>query len=63
MPIYQYQCKDCEHVTENIEKHDAKPPEWCSQCGGTEIRRVPSLSSFRLKGDGWYKGEAKEDGK
>jgi len=29
-------------------------PESCPQCGGGDIHRIISNTSFKLKGSGWY---------
>jgi putative FmdB family regulatory protein len=56
MPIYVYECRECKEEVEEIQKHDAPPPELCPACGrkGT-LRRAMPLSNFQLKGPGWSK--------
>jgi putative FmdB family regulatory protein len=53
VPIYEYQCRKCEKVTEQIQGYD-DPGPICPSCGG-KTDRVMSESSFQLKGSGWYK--------
>ena len=54
MPIYEYQCKQCDTIFEEwcrrIDDHDAPP---CPECNGA-AKRLISHTSFALKGEGWY---------
>ncbi|WP_022850781.1 FmdB family zinc ribbon protein [Limisalsivibrio acetivorans] len=54
MPIYEYKCSSCGEVTEMMEKitSDQNQKE-CPKCGG-EASRIMSVTSFQLKGGGWY---------
>jgi putative FmdB family regulatory protein len=54
MPIYEYECQDCNRVTENLEKFSDAPLKVCSFCGG-KLKRVMSKNTFHLKGSGWFK--------
>lgn len=51
-PIYEYKCPKCGHIIERLMSiHD----EWyggCPKCN-TTMEKVPSVSSFHLKGSGW----------
>ena len=53
MPIYEYKCDVCTNIEEQIQRHDVDEIE-CPVCNNT-AKRIISLSSFELKGDGWYK--------
>ncbi|MFO1520402.1 MAG: zinc ribbon domain-containing protein [bacterium] len=53
MPIYEYVCKDCGSEFEQIQKFSDPPLKKCPSCGGKAEKKV-SLSSFQLKGTGWY---------
>ncbi len=53
MPIYEYRCKDCDHVFEEWQKNFEEHVETCPLCGG-ESPRIMSNTSFILKGSGWY---------
>jgi len=55
MPIYEYRCKKCGEVSEYIQKFSDAPITDCEKCGspGT-LEKLMSLSSFQLKGSGWY---------
>jgi len=52
MPIYEYVCTDCRHEFEEIVGLKDLPPN-CPLCA-REVNRKISLTSFRLKGGGWY---------
>ena len=53
MPIYEYQCRKCKKITEQIQGYHDPGPH-CPSCGG-KTDKVMSESSFQLKGSGWYK--------
>jgi len=53
MPIYEYKCKECEIVFEELMRFDDPDPE-CPECG-SEVEKLISKSSFILTGTGWYK--------
>lgn len=53
MPIYEYTCDACETDFEKIVRVGAPVPA-CPSCGSDEVHKKLSLSSFRLKGGGWY---------
>tara|TARA_R110001599_G_scaffold32128_1_gene106058 strand:- start:552 stop:758 length:207 start_codon:yes stop_codon:yes gene_type:complete len=55
MPMYSYHCIKCNEVYENIrttEQRDIKLV--CPTCND-RCERIMDLSSFQLKGGGWYK--------
>ncbi len=59
MPIYEYQCGECDHIEEVLQKSTegfyflGKECPNCNVLG--RMTRLLSLGSFQLKGDGWYK--------
>lgn len=53
MPIYEYECLNCNKIHEFIQKFSDEPLKNCPICGG-ELRKLISQSSFILKGGGWY---------
>lgn len=55
MPIYEYRCPDCGHEFERIQSFSDDPVKECPSCGELDVRKKISLSSFALKGGGWYK--------
>ncbi|MBN22164.1 MAG: FmdB family transcriptional regulator [Bdellovibrionaceae bacterium] len=59
MPIYEYQCKSCGNEVEVIQKVSDEPLKICPQCR-KPIEKKMSLSSFSLKGNGWYSTDYKK---
>ena len=55
MPIYEYQCPDCGHQFEQLQKISDEPIRVCPNCEQTHVRKLVSQTSFVLKGGGWYK--------
>ena len=53
MPLYEYQCTKCGTRIEKIQKFSDAPLTKCPKCGG-RLERLLSVSSFQLKGSGWY---------
>jgi putative FmdB family regulatory protein len=53
MPIYEYQCDNCQQVTEAWQSLADEPLNTCQACAGS-LRKLISRSSFHLKGGGWY---------
>lgn len=53
MPIYEYECTKCGEITEALQSFSDKPLKRCKLCRG-KLERIVSLSSFHLKGNGWY---------
>ena len=59
MPIYEYQCEACGHKLEKLQKLNDKPLTDCHACGASELKKLVSAVSFRLKGTGWYETDFK----
>lgn len=53
MPVYEYECSGCEKVFELQQRIADAPLTVCPECGG-QVRKLISMSSFQLKGGGWY---------
>lgn len=53
MPIYEYECLKCGKTTEAMQKFSDPPLTQCEHCNG-EVRKLISMSTFHLKGSGWY---------
>lgn len=53
MPVYEYECPQCEKIFEVQQKMTDEPLSNCPECGGT-VKKLISRSSFHLKGGGWY---------
>jgi putative FmdB family regulatory protein len=63
MPVYEYECNECQKVFEVQQKMADKPLSECPECKG-EVKKLISSSSFQLKGGGWYAdGYASTNGK
>lgn len=63
MPIYEYECTDCHHVFESIQKMSDAPLEECPACHKKTLKKLISAAGFRLKGSGWYATDFKNAGK
>jgi putative FmdB family regulatory protein len=61
MPFYEYQCKNCGHALEAMQKITASPLKKCPHCGKAQLVRLMSAPVFRLKGGGWYETDFKGD--
>ena len=46
MPLFEYRCKECGHVTEFLEKSDIKGQHKCEQCSSTKTHKV--FSAFAV---------------
>lgn len=53
MPVYEYECNGCDKVFEIQQRLADAPVTICPDCGG-EVRKLISMSTFQLKGSGWY---------
>jgi len=47
MPIFEYRCKQCSHVTSFLEKAGTKKSHPCEKCGSKEVEKL--LSTFAAK--------------
>jgi len=61
MPFYEYQCKNCGHDLEAMQKFSDPPLKKCPDCGKSQLQRLMSAPVFRLKGGGWYETDFKGD--
>lgn len=59
MPIYEYQCTDCGHRLETIQRFSDAPLTDCPQCAHVALKKLVSAPAFRLKGSGWYETDFK----
>ena len=59
MPIYEYQCTECGHQTEVLQKISDDPMKICPECGQPTMKKLVSAAAFRLKGGGWYETDFK----
>jgi len=47
MPIFEYRCTKCEHVTAFLEKPNARQRHKCEKCGSKDTEKV--FSTFAAK--------------
>ena len=59
MPIYEYQCKSCDHEFEVLQKMSDGNLIDCPLCHKPELKKIISASAFHLKGSGWYASDFK----
>ena len=65
MPIYEYECKLCNHTWEVLAKLSDLEPTQCPACGESNrvteeyevkvVQKKVSQNSFQLQGSGWYR--------
>ncbi len=55
MPMYSYHCIKCNEVYENIRTTEQRDIKLDSTISNDKCDRIMDLSSFQLKGGGWYK--------
>jgi putative FmdB family regulatory protein len=69
MPIYEYECGECGHRLEALQKLSEPPLTECPECRQAALTKLISPAAFHLKGSGWYvtdfrdKDKAKEKDK
>jgi putative FmdB family regulatory protein len=63
MPIYEYQCQDCGHEHEALQKLSDMPLVTCPACSKDTLIKKISAAGFRLKGGGWYETDFKSGAK
>ena len=54
MPIYEYECNECGHHIEALQKFSDPPIAECEMCHSDKVKKLISHSTFHLKGTGWY---------
>ena len=54
MPLYEYQCQQCQRRVEKIQKFADAPLTTCPHCAGT-LERTITAPAIQFKGSGWYK--------
>jgi putative FmdB family regulatory protein len=53
MPIYEYKCRKCGKQFDAFQSISDPELKSCKFCRG-KVNKLVSLSSFSLKGSGWY---------
>ena len=54
MPIYEFECKSCNAVSEFQMKFSDPHPKSCPRCQSDSLEKLMSATAFHLKGGGWY---------
>ncbi len=54
MPIYEYKCDNCGEQFEILRKVSERPLTECISCHDGPVKKLMSVSSFVLKGAGFY---------
>jgi putative FmdB family regulatory protein len=62
MPIYEYECKNCQTRFEKMQSITADPLTECVNCGSGPIRRVLHPVGVIFKGSGWYITDNRKSG-
>lgn len=62
MPIYAFQCQQCGHEFDRLQRLSDPDPDTCPACSALAIRRKLTAPQFRLAGGGWYETDFKKDG-
>ena len=60
MPIYEYQCTECEYKLEALQKIADSPLVDCPECSQSTLKKLVSAASFRLKGEAGTKQISKQ---
>ena len=62
MPLYEYECTECGHRTELLQRYGDPPLDKCPECGST-VRKLFSAPAVQFKGTGWYVTDYANKGK
>ena len=61
MPLYEYRCQNCQYQCEKLERIDSPLQQQCPQCDAIELKRLISMTNFKLEGSGWYATDFKSE--
>ncbi len=53
MPVYEYKCKKCKKIFDQLQSINSEPLQECIYCNG-RVEKLISASSFQFKGSGWH---------
>jgi putative FmdB family regulatory protein len=62
MPLYEYKCDTCEKIFEEMQKFSDPALTACPTCN-SPVQKLMSMTSFALKGSGWYTTDYKTSSK
>ena len=55
MPIFDYECKNCEYVLLDVlQRMGEEPLLYCPECNEPQLTKRVGAATFILKGEGWY---------
>ena len=60
MPLYEYECNDCNHRFERQQRFSDPPVANCPECNGS-LHKVFHPASVIFKGSGWYVTDNRTD--
>lgn len=60
MPIYEYECNNCEHRLEVIQRFKEEPLIECPECGEEALKRLFGVPGLIFKGPGFYVNDYKK---
>ena len=60
MPLYKYECQDCQHQFREIVFDKGKEVK-CPECLSSNVKRQIGRPSIRFNGKGFYKTDYSED--
>lgn len=52
MPIYEYQCSHCSHLSAHIQRMNDEPLIHCSRCDKDSLTKLISKASFKMAAGG-----------
>ena len=59
MPLYEFECRSCGHISELMMKISDPVPTSCQKCQKGPLQKMISKTNFVLKGQGWYETDFK----
>jgi putative FmdB family regulatory protein len=54
LPLYEFECKSCNHRFERIQSFSDADPEKCPNCGKGPVERLLAAPAVQFKGSGFY---------
>ncbi len=62
MPVYVYQCENCDAGFEQEQGIRDRPLKKCRECGRMKLHRVPQVCGMRFVGSGFYVNDYGKEG-
>lgn len=63
MPIYEYECKQCEHRFDAIHSYKDEDGRDCESCGSSDTYKIIHAPGVTFKGQGFYINDSRMDAK